>query len=222
MVGIGAIVLVAVVSASYFYAKYRDAQFRLTNPTAAAQQEVKQLLSKIGAFMQLPTDEEPTVATVTDPEKLKDQPFFAGSQNGDKVLIYTKARKAILYRPSTNKIIDVAPVNIGAPATPSAALDETAEQRRTTAVLRNGTSVVGLTQKVEDRLKEKVAGVIVTDRESAKKKDYEKTIVIDASGGNQTIAQEIATAIGAAVGTFPKDEATTSADILIVVGLDQK
>lgn len=50
-----------------------------------------------------------------DPEKLRDQPFFANAQRGDKVLIYANAKKAILYNPPSNKIIEVAPVNIGNP-----------------------------------------------------------------------------------------------------------
>lgn len=33
-------------------------------------------------------------------------------KNGDKVLIYVKAKKAILYDPAKNIIVDVAPVNI--------------------------------------------------------------------------------------------------------------
>ena len=40
--------------------------------------------------------------------KLKAQPFFAKAQDYDQVLIFEKAKKAILYRPSTNKLIEVA------------------------------------------------------------------------------------------------------------------
>ena len=53
------------------------------------------------------------MATVSDLEKLKDQPFFAKAKIGDKVLIYTDAKKAILYDPVNDKIVEVAPINIG-------------------------------------------------------------------------------------------------------------
>jgi|SRR3989344_6319278 len=74
------------------------------------------LVEKIGILIELPAGEEPTIATVTDKTKLSDQAFFAPAQNGDVVLIYTDAKKAYLYRPSTNKILDVAPVNFPTPA----------------------------------------------------------------------------------------------------------
>jgi len=105
----------------YFYKKYRSAQNALQNPAVYVQQETKLLKERVGKFIELPTDEEPTIATVTDADRLREQPFFANAQNGDRVFIFTRAHKAILYRPSTNKIIEVAPVNIGNnQATPSA------------------------------------------------------------------------------------------------------
>ena len=70
-------------------------------------------MNRVGKLIVLPEGEQPTVATVSDAESLREQPFFAQAKNGYKVLIYTNARKAILYDPLSNKIVDVAPLNIG-------------------------------------------------------------------------------------------------------------
>lgn len=71
----------------------------------------EQIIAKVGKLVELPQGEEPTIATVTDLEPLQGQAFFAGAAVGDKVLIFSKSKKAILYRPSTNKIITVAPIS---------------------------------------------------------------------------------------------------------------
>ena len=86
-----------------------------------AQSEMQALIAKVSQLILLPTGETPTIATVIDPSKLADQPFFARAKKGDKVLIYTNAREAILYNPDTNKIIAVAPINIGNPPPPASA-----------------------------------------------------------------------------------------------------
>ena len=78
--------------------------------------EVNDLISEVGKLVALPEGETPTIATITDIEKIKGQPFFQKAKNGDKVLIYTNAKKAILYDPNAKKIIDVAPINIGSPS----------------------------------------------------------------------------------------------------------
>lgn len=96
---------------------YKQLQVKQQDPQAVAQEEVATLLAKVGELIVLPDGETPTIATVNEPEKLVDQPFFAKAQKGDKVLIYTNAKKAILYSPSTNKIVEVAPLNIGTPST---------------------------------------------------------------------------------------------------------
>lgn len=98
------------------YTKYQAQQEeirRLSNPQEAAKVETARLKEKVAQLIEVPQKEDPTVATVVDASKLKNQAFFAKAQNGDRVLIFAQAKKAILYRPSTEKIIEVAPINIG-------------------------------------------------------------------------------------------------------------
>ncbi len=110
------LLVIAILPSYYFYHQYKQAENLLQNPAASTNAEAKQVVAEVGKLMLLPTNEQPTIATVSDITKLSDQPFFANAQNGDKVLIYTQAKKAILYRESINKIIEVAPVNLGASA----------------------------------------------------------------------------------------------------------
>ncbi len=110
-----ALVVIIILLATSLYFGY---QYYLLSkdPQQAAQSEVMRLVSEVSRLVVLPAEETPTIATVSDPEALKNQPFFANSQKGDKVLIYTNAQKAILYRPLLRKIIEIAPINIGAAA----------------------------------------------------------------------------------------------------------
>jgi hypothetical protein len=102
------VLVVAIGFGGYFYYQLHNLQ---KDKGAEASKEVKDLLGKVAKLYLIPTGEEPTVATVSDPEALKDQSFFTSSVKGDKVLIFTKAGKAVLYRPSIDKIIEVAPIN---------------------------------------------------------------------------------------------------------------
>jgi hypothetical protein len=83
-----------------------------TQVVATEQQEAQTLVTLVGKLVELPTDETPTIATVTDKEKLSGQSFFSRSENGDRLLIYPKIRKVYLYRPSINKLIDIAPISL--------------------------------------------------------------------------------------------------------------
>ena len=106
------IVLVAVLGLYgcwHFYAKYKALT---ADPNAEAQKVTRELVGVLGKLMELPTDEVPTLATISEKEKLAEQIFFKNAENGDVLFAYTKAMKAILYRPSTNKIINVAPISI--------------------------------------------------------------------------------------------------------------
>lgn len=100
------------VGATVYLARQKPEILGLSKGQAQVQAEVDALVTEVGKLITLPSDEKPTVATITDVEKLKDQPFFVNAQNGDKVLIYTNAKKAILYRSEEKKIIEVGAVNI--------------------------------------------------------------------------------------------------------------
>lgn len=106
LLAIGLIILVI----GYVHTKNQLKQ--LSNPQTVTQNETQDLIAKVGKLVVLPTGETPTLATVNDATKLKNQAFFKNAQNGDKVLIYNKAGQAILYRPSTNKIVQDSFVNL--------------------------------------------------------------------------------------------------------------
>ncbi len=119
-----------------YSAQRKPEWFGLSKGAAAAQAEIDALTAQVGKLISLPTDEKPTVATVTDASKVKDQSFFANAKNNDKVLIYQKAQKAILYRPGENRIIEVGAVNINnqpAAATPVASPAATPKLKATSA-----------------------------------------------------------------------------------------
>ena len=182
--------------------------------TSQAQDDNKQLIDAVAKLMELPADELPSVATVTDKEKLKDEQFFARAEINDKLLIYPTSHIAIIYRPSTNKIVNVAPLS-GDTATETQPSTQIAAT--TKVALYNGTNSSGLTNTAEEKLKQQVTGVEITAKEKAQKNNYNKTIVVDINGQMGAKAQEIATALGGEVSTLPAGEIKPSADIMVIV-----
>ncbi len=101
-----AIFLIIVICFSVYYLNRQSAK----NPELKNQQEVNALISQVKKLIELPSDETPTIATVLDENKVSSELFFKNAKVGDKLLAYVKNKKAILYRPSTNIIIEVAPI----------------------------------------------------------------------------------------------------------------
>jgi hypothetical protein len=95
---------------TYYQMSNEVKRLRAASPPAAGRESAV-LIQKVSALMDLP-DENPTIATVEDAKKLASQVFFKKAKNGDKVLMYPKTKKAILYRPSADRIIEVAYLNI--------------------------------------------------------------------------------------------------------------
>lgn len=214
------ILLLAVGSAGYFYYQYQAISKKGVS-------EVKQLVETISQFMELP-EETPTLATVTDKTRLEKQLFFQKAQNGDKVLIFPQAQKAILYRPSTQKIIEVASVRTAdndltsSQETSPSAKELDAVQAPISVVLYNGTAIEGVTLAFQQKLTTKFSNFEVVAKGYAAKRDYQKTLVIDISGENPDLVSNITSEFGAKISTLPEEEASPASQLLIIVGQDQQ
>lgn len=183
------------------------------NPQQGVNDEAKKLVEEVRGIVDLPEGEGPTVATITDRERLKDVPFFTRAENGDKVLIYVTARRAYLYRPGTRKLVEVATINLS----PRVAAVQDIEGK---IALLNATDVAGLTVRIEETLKRLLPKLAVVSRGNAKA-NLETSILVDLTGTRSEDAERFATAFGVDVGTFPEGETRPEgADFVILLGQD--
>jgi len=107
----------------YAYSQQKKSQMLQNKLDQNLQSETANLVETVGKLIRLPQGETPSLATVLDKTQLQSQEFFRNAENGDKILVYKNAKKAILYRPSENKIIEVGPVKMEitpAPTIPTA------------------------------------------------------------------------------------------------------
>ena len=203
------VVVLLVGSTIFFYNKYKKAS-KSQQPLT----EIEQIVRNVSQLMEVPVGETPTLATVSDKTKLQNQDFFQFAENGDRILVYSQAKKAILYRPSINKIIDIAPVM------PLADLITPTLTANIKIALYNGTKISGLTTLAEGKIKEDSelgSKVEITSKENAKK-DYTKTLVVDLNANQPQIAEKLASILKGSVGTLPQGEAKPQADFLIILG----
>lgn len=218
------VVLIAmggVAAAGYFYYQFRT--------LTASSREATDLYAKVNKILELP-DETPTLATVAEKEKLQDQPFFERAENGDKVLIFPTAQKAVLYRPSTKKVIEVAPF-VTQPVTEQPDINAEGEQAAApveenlgpaTVTVLNGTTQVGLANVQDDVLKAKIPELEIRVKAQARRTDYPGTIIVDVSGKRSALVQQIAEQFGGSiVQTMPGDEAKPTTDIVVLLGKDK-
>ena len=117
VIWIGVVVVVALVvfgAVSYFRAgpdssSNGDLSASSTDNQVAAK-EVKSLLAAASQLILIP-DEEPTVVTITNAkEAAAQQAFYAGSLDGDKLLVFPQAQKAVIYSPSRKILVNVGPI----------------------------------------------------------------------------------------------------------------
>jgi hypothetical protein len=216
--GLGALLLtISLVSLVVVYIQYRNLK---NDPNAEKNAEAKQLVAQVGKYYDLPSDEVPTIATVTDKSKVVDQPFFAKAENGDKILIYRKNKLVILFRPSQNKVINSGPVDLDAAGNSSGNSVGQTQSSVAKLGLYNASTTVGVTNDVEKALAASSYGgnISIVEKKNANSNKLGKVVVVDLSGNNKDLASKVATTVGGSVGDLPSGESKPAVDIAVYIG----
>ncbi len=104
---LSAIVIVVIVAGGGIYLATRH-----HDQSSRNQAESNDVVKDVGQLYILPTNESPTVAAIQNVSKLAGQDFFRDAKNGDYVVVYPKAKVALIYRKSVNKLVNVGPVSL--------------------------------------------------------------------------------------------------------------
>ena len=230
---VGGVVLLLIIASllGFFFFTRAKSPTVVVNPD-----EVSSLLEEISHIYDLPTGETPTLATVTDVDKLKNQPFFEKAKNGDKVVIYNQAKKAILYDPVSHKILEIAPLSgsLGLenqtstqsgqnpsstpPSEPEAADSEIAAK----VVLRNGAGRRGLAASQEEVLKETYPDINIIAKDNVDGSQLDETIVVIFNQSAKADAEKLKEFFEATIAELPKSESKVEgADIMVILGKDR-
>ncbi len=126
-----AVIIVAIAGVTLFALMYLNTKKQLQelqDPGVSGRTELQIITEQAGRVAELPKDESPKMATVDNVSALSKQPFFKNAQNGDRVLIFENSNRALIFRPSTKKIVEFSSISIptdaqkpvAQPATPQA------------------------------------------------------------------------------------------------------
>lgn len=229
------VLLIGLSVASYSYYQAQNKIKKLSDPQARLEmekQQVADILKQVGRHIILPkSDEIPTVANINNAEMLaKEQAFYSGAQNGDKVIVYIKSKIAIVYSPERDIIVNMGPVllNNNENATSTSAISNKAVEPIITPAptttqklpeiisldIRNGSKVVNGAKNFADSLP--------TDRYkidnlgNAVNKNYTENIIVNL---NNSDVSDLSSRLKAKVVTdVPAGEATTKSNILVILG----
>ncbi|PIZ58217.1 hypothetical protein COY23_00675 [bacterium (Candidatus Torokbacteria) CG_4_10_14_0_2_um_filter_35_8] len=212
------LLLIALVGVTYLYFQEKK---KMENPTQVATEEAKKIKEKVGKLILLPENEEPTIATIIDVDKLREEnpEFYKNATNGDKLLVYPQ--KAILYDPDRNIVINVAPV-IRQPSDEEAKKEENVKKNESLTIeLRNGSWKTGKTAEYEDKIKKELGeNYKVVSKVNAAKKSYQGVTVYDLTSGKKSdLAKKLADTLSAKIeSTLPVVEKKSNVEVVVIVG----
>jgi hypothetical protein len=116
-------ILIIIIIVLLGYAVY-DKFFATTMPEGQlSEKQIKSLVVKVSKLINVP-EELPVVATIIKAEELMvEQKFYTGSKDGDYLIVFPTAQKAMIYRKDEDKLINVGPIIVDQPATTTPAVN---------------------------------------------------------------------------------------------------
>jgi hypothetical protein len=210
--------------ALFFYLQWHDARSPVVE-NKTVQKEVEKIVETISELVFLPENEEVELVTLDTEETIRSSAFFAHAEVGDVLLVYRVANRVVLYRPSTEKVIETGAVgdigktqntDISSGEVPSSE-SMVPENTVVRVAYYNGSGINGRAAEYERQMKEWFLNTETITRENALQ-SYNSSIVIDLQGRFGIETEEIARRIGGVVGDFPPGERRPAADILIIIG----
>lgn len=196
----GILFIGSIVFGGYYFKQYQELK---TTSSKTPEQRNEELIAKINKVYELPKDETPVVAVVSDETKFKQEyPVFTTAKKDDTLLLYEKAGQAILFRESENRVIGTASFAV----------------RKGSAVHIIGTTE--LQNSTEQTLLQKLPDDVRVSGKSTPAGQYTATTVVDLTGQKAELAKKIAEAVGGTVvAALPSGEkASDGAEIVVIVG----
>lgn len=190
--------------------KYYEYSNLIKNSNNLLKIESEKIVKSIDAFYNLPKNETPTVATITNYKELDKTLFYKDAKNGDKIVIYTKNQLAIIYRPSINKIVSVASINNITPTPNNANINIT---------ILNASTILGLAEKAkEDLIKGDLKGLkITTGNYTNTPNIIENILIINNPDLEYKVISNIANTLNATIAKNNIEEVPNNSDIVVIL-----
>lgn len=139
--------------------------------------------------------------------------FYTNAKNGDKLIIYKQ--KAIIYDPVNNKLVNVGPVFIQKQQQNQQEIQQEEEAEPISLDIRNGSEVIEKARDLDNQLSLKSEYEVINVSNAAHS-NYSDIILVNLTGKDVSVLEQ---ELGiTAVTSLPEGEATSQADVIIILG----
>ncbi|MET1033133.1 MAG: hypothetical protein ABWX94_01395 [Candidatus Saccharimonadales bacterium] len=94
------LLVIAVIAGGFWYWQYHKTADK--NPES----EQRRWTSELSKVIIMP-DEKPLITTVLDKTKLTNETLASQAQNGDRLYIFAKSERLVLYRPADKRVVNM-------------------------------------------------------------------------------------------------------------------